>query len=370
MSQPQHTYELRKEIGFGVELALSQLGEPHEIQIEDSAGAYDLKVITTTDPLASLRADSLWSEFNITPGVLTTVPAGVRKLAVEVTAINNADAPAPTVFHLPGFFRGAESARYYGVDQLTLPEPTVAGAFPLIHYDFADPSVLFQDLAMTIPVTANGQTVEAVMDKGSAGYHLDAPSVGAGPTLVEKPTYIASGLNGLSALGYDRTANGNFGQNIRTSKNDIAIANPIVHLVVAEWTNPGTGFTGLTAHFVEDSWQGQQTTARVIGTAGDSGASKQLAGYSIFAGWIENRDNGGSLRLNSVAGVGDSGVKVVGDFKVTPANLAVGGNQNGGAGTGGWHGSISEWVLWQGTKRPTLPAVEAYVTGRFGLTWL
>lgn len=125
MSQPQHTHALRKEIGFGVELAMAQLGEPHEIQIEDQAGAYDLTVRITDDPLASLRAASLWTSMAITPGVLTAVPTATRKLAVEITAINS-DAPAPTVFHLPGFFRGAENARYYGVDQLTLPVPLVS----------------------------------------------------------------------------------------------------------------------------------------------------------------------------------------------------------------------------------------------------
>lgn len=115
MSQPQHTYTLRRELGFGVELALSQLGEPHQIQVENFKGGILVRI--TDDPLASLRAESLWSNFAITPGVLTTVPAGTRKLAVQVTTVGS---EAPTVFHVPGFFRGAESARYYGVDQLTL----------------------------------------------------------------------------------------------------------------------------------------------------------------------------------------------------------------------------------------------------------
>lgn len=119
MSQPQHTYELRLELGFGVELAMSQLGEPHQIQIENFKGQ-TLAVRTTDDPLASLRAENLWSNFAVTPGVLTTVPAGTRKLAVEITVVGSQSQNRPTVFHVPGFFRGAESARYYGVDQLTL----------------------------------------------------------------------------------------------------------------------------------------------------------------------------------------------------------------------------------------------------------
>ena len=120
MSQTQQTYSLRKEIGFGVELAMSALGEPHQIQLEDQGGAYELGVITTTDALASLRAQSAWTPLSVIPGVLTAVPLGVRKLAVKLTAINDPDAPKPQVFHLPGFFRGTESARYYGIDQLLL----------------------------------------------------------------------------------------------------------------------------------------------------------------------------------------------------------------------------------------------------------
>ena len=128
MSQTQQTYSLRKEIGFGVELAMSALGEPHQIQLEDQGGAYEMAVITTTDALASLRAQSAWIPFSVTPGVLTTVPLGVRKLAVKITVINDSDAPKPQVFHLPGFFRGTEGARYYGVDQLLLPGGVALGA--------------------------------------------------------------------------------------------------------------------------------------------------------------------------------------------------------------------------------------------------
>ncbi len=118
MSQPQHTYTLRKEVGFGLRLAMSALGEPHEIQIENFKSSFDIGVRTTTDSLASLRAASLWKQFDVPTGVLTPIPVGVRQVAVEIRGISSPNSPAPTVFHLPGFFRGAEQAQYYGVDVL------------------------------------------------------------------------------------------------------------------------------------------------------------------------------------------------------------------------------------------------------------
>lgn len=117
MSQPQHTYTLRQEVGFGIQLALSQLGEPHEIQINNFKGNV-FAVRITDDPLASLRATSLWENFDINAGVLTPIPAGTRQVAVENQQVGGGPT---TVFHAPGFFRGAENARYYGVDTLRLP---------------------------------------------------------------------------------------------------------------------------------------------------------------------------------------------------------------------------------------------------------
>ncbi len=205
MSQPQHTYSLRKEIGFGVEIALSIMGEPHEIQIEDQSGAYTLAVRTTTDPLASIRALSQWISFSVTPGVLTPVPAGVRKIAVEIVSINS-DAPKATVFHMPGFFRGTESARYYGVDQLDSPG-SVAPPIPFFpnqadlehHYDYTDINVLWQDTLLSVPITANGQSILGVTDKGAGGVDLNK---GLTPRIFDDVTFpfsVAGGTTGVNS---------------------------------------------------------------------------------------------------------------------------------------------------------------------------
>jgi hypothetical protein len=199
MLQPQHTHTFRKEIGFGVELALSQLGEPHKITPENNGG-YTLKARATNNPLASLRATSEWTSFAIFNGNPNTIPAGVRKIAFEITEISNPDAPAPTVSHRPEFFRGAEQARYYGVDQLTLPDiGLVKGAIPdypiapenlCYWFDFTDPSVVFTDYAGTI-LAGEGDTIRYVKDKGRAGYAVADD--------FQNPEYNLAVVNGLNA---------------------------------------------------------------------------------------------------------------------------------------------------------------------------
>ncbi len=171
----QHTYSLRKQIGFDVELALSALGEPHQVELDDQGGAYDLEVITTTDPLASLRAESAWSVFAVTPGVPTNVPLGVRKLAVQITAINS-DAPKPIVRMVTLAHRGTESGRYYGVDQPTLPVPPGPSIpqpppTPFAWWDGADVSTLFQDTAGTVPTVSDNDLVRYMGNKGVGASH-------------------------------------------------------------------------------------------------------------------------------------------------------------------------------------------------------
>ena len=195
MSQPQHTYTLRKEIGFGIELAMSQLGEPHEIQIENFKSSYDLVVRITDDPLASLRAASLWEPMTITPGVLTPVPTGTRKLAVEIAAINNINASAPTVFHLPGFFRGAENARYYGVDQLDRPFTTMPFAANAGFWFQTDElPTMWQDVAGTTPVAViDTDRAKRIDNMGTSGGFLGNAAAGS--------KYVSTIGNALGVVG-------------------------------------------------------------------------------------------------------------------------------------------------------------------------
>jgi hypothetical protein len=68
-------------------------------------------------------------------------------------------------------------------------------------YDPSDLSTMFQDTAGTVPVTADGQSVALIRDKGPGGYHRTQSS---GPSM---PKYKTSG--GLHWLLYDGTDDSN-----------------------------------------------------------------------------------------------------------------------------------------------------------------
>ncbi len=84
MSVSRHTYRLT-EVGFGVEAALSPHGEPHSLEFDEKFGA--LRVIHTSNPLATLRAGSEWEELTLptSPGTVV-IPSGTRKIAIEATS--------------------------------------------------------------------------------------------------------------------------------------------------------------------------------------------------------------------------------------------------------------------------------------------
>jgi hypothetical protein len=58
-------------------------------------------------------------------------------------------------------------------------DPTPPGS-PILWYDFTDLDTLYQDIAKTTPVTANGQEISAVTSKGSSTLDLVAETEGAG----------------------------------------------------------------------------------------------------------------------------------------------------------------------------------------------
>lgn len=68
----------------------------------------------------------------------------------------------------------------------------------LAWHDPSDLSTLFQDVAMTMPVTASGQAVAAMKDKSGHGYHLTQA------TASKRPIYTTSGgLYWLESDGVD-----------------------------------------------------------------------------------------------------------------------------------------------------------------------
>jgi hypothetical protein len=101
------------------------------------------------------------------------------------------------------FYRGIERTKaYLGVAQvwssIWLPTQLFQNGEQGVWYDPSDLSTLFQDAAMTIPVTASGDPVGLILDKSGNGNHA-TQSVSA-----SRPTYMADGvLNWISTDGVD-----------------------------------------------------------------------------------------------------------------------------------------------------------------------
>lgn len=76
----------------------------------------------------------------------------------------------------------------YGLMGCAMRQRTSVGFSPtdvsglIAWYDPSDLTTLFQDAAMTIPVTADGQPVGAMRDKSGNGYHLTQSTASARPT--------------------------------------------------------------------------------------------------------------------------------------------------------------------------------------------
>lgn len=260
--------------------------------------------------------------------------------------------------------------------------PSTFGVFPVtagvrgrrvaqlaLWYDPTDITTLFQDLAMTVPVDTPGQTVEAVADKSGNGYHLDAAAIGGG---TGKPTYVASATGSLPALAFDRSFNGNLGQVIRTSRADISIPGPWIALGVANWQVPGFGFEGLLLGIMHGRLGHGRTTGGVLVTGPDS-VTQLDAVDGDHAAWVHAiSPTSERCSLNTDAGVAENLASNDPNFDLVvnaPIRLALGGNQNGGAGNSGWNGTISEVKVWNEINLPTEDFIEDYITGKYGLAW-
>lgn len=138
----------------------------------------------------------------------------------------------------------------------------------LAWYDPTDAATLFQDAAMTTPVTADGDPVGAVMDKSGNDYHLTQSSVS------QRPTYRTSdGVSWIESDGADDIMSGaltNLG------------ADPDVYLTA--------GLRILSQ---------SQADHRVFELGSGSGA---LSGAYGSAGWSWRYNNGNSAFSSSAVG--------------------------------------------------------------------
>lgn len=112
-------------------------------------------------------------------------------------------------------------------------------------FDFSDMSLLFQDAAGTVPVTAVGQTVALVKDKSGNDYSCTASGS-------QCPTYAGS-----TGLQFDGSDDG-----MATSSADFYGTNGAT-TVFAEFT-PSSTLTGATIYSILDDDNGSQRTAQLL----------------------------------------------------------------------------------------------------------
>lgn len=236
--------------------------------------------------------------------------------------------------------------------------PTVAGSSFLptdisglwVWLDFSDATQLFQDNALTTPVTADGDPIGGVTDKSSNGYDC------LQNTAANKPTYKTGIQNGLSTGRWD-------GSNDRLRNTSIAaMTAPYWTFVVVMNTTAGTGGQitgdgGSRGTLVHDN--GTTSRAKVNAGADVVGATDLAAGTFYL---VSTYVNGASsvVRLNGVQDAsGDAGST---DFGTA---LNVGTNQIGG---GVLLGDIGELVMYDADLTSTeRDQVESYLMTKWGL---
>ncbi len=237
-----------------------------------------------------------------------------------------------------------------------------APAAPLVWWDFTDINTLFTDAARTTPVTADGDEIKGVFDKGRGLLHLE-------PQGTNGPRFTTAGINGLSTADFDDTNAESLISTIAHTLDDSnSFPDPDYNfLIVGEYDDAGAG-AGAGRHFDWPSQvMGTINSAAVpitrVKTLDDEVDQEQNVGGN-FAAWGEVTGNDGKASINGTAGVAS-----VNDFP--PSLSSVKPTVGGGSGTGSEvHGFVSEIIIWDSAgDLPTQADIEQYVTLKYGLTW-
>jgi hypothetical protein len=237
---------------------------------------------------------------------------------------------------------------------------------PTYWYDFTDISQLYQDAPRIVPVTAAGQNVLGMTNKGSAA---DVLSVG----ITNGPTYRIGGLNSLS-----------YGEFVLGNSETLVTPSPTL-----TWTTQARTFLCVYAfdneastgprYVMSDDESHQQMSCQIneFGTADPqlriSGIGRNFASLSdtqIVAGIAQVTQNGGGgndpsefrihyennnqTGLNTIVATAGATGLILGANE-TPANF--------------FSGRLYEAVAWVNGPQPSLDDLETYVTDKFGLVW-
>lgn len=233
--------------------------------------------------------------------------------------------------------------------------PAVAGVTGSLvaWYDFSDISTLFQDNALTSPVTANGQQIKGVVDKSSHGNNLNASSSTG-------PAYTTGAINGRAAADYVAATPNWLG---RATFVQETLAQPGTEILVVK--------TDLTPTF-------SQITDAFNGGANRWSVDWSAATASWYAG--TNQSFGTVSTTNpqiTVAGYNGASSKAWLDGGTgTVANVGAGGKQGLRLGiedagsSNPFDGRYCEYILYNRSLTLTeINAIGSYLSTKWGATW-
>jgi hypothetical protein len=360
-----HTYSYNR-LGVGDVITLDGGGHPYTVTVSVPSG-WTANYWWSADPLASVQDLSKWTQL-LFPGPL---PVTARKLAVNVLTVPG---QTPTSARLEvnvssNSYKSAHGARHidsgahapaFHSNAYLLP-----GKTPEYWYDFTDLPNLFQDKNLIDPVTAIGQVVAGISNKGTVvqdlsvnvsdvptlenldglgghSYALFPQSPGRSYTALVSPTFDwTDGSRSFMCLYEWIDGGANTERNIFSSSS-AAFVNHRINMLGGDL--PQTLINGATGNF---SILTERTPVAAIGEMIQAGGTDPFD-YRIS---YEDNDQTGTNTLSAVSNI----------------SINVGSDE---AGLNSHIGKIYEVACWvNGGDVPTLDELEAYVTTKYGLAW-
>lgn len=226
----------------------------------------------------------------------------------------------------------------------------------LYWFDFTDTSVLFTDTAATTNVTANGQTINAITNKGSEGGTWI--SVETGPTWNSSIT--DNGQAGADFNGTTDYLTKTIGTSPLSGAQDYTMA----------WLGHSDQLAPLDYAW---SWNNQEISVRhwndqspdILVNTTLSTATTISQGQEFACWGKENGDNTQAGKFDFVAG--EIAGALVSGGPGDNTEFRIGEFSNGG---NGWDGMQSVLVIWgRALTTAETDQVEAWITRKYGTTW-
>lgn len=213
MSQYTQQYVLRRP-GVGDVIAIRG-GHPVTVSLSKGNGAYTASLVFSEVGNPQVRQDSDWislTTLNTSDETDVAVPLTAKVIATRVTTIA-AGAPRLSAIMTvtSSALAGLHQRRRHASgrqDDFGVAPPPIIPPIPFFpnqadlehHYDYTDINVLWQDTLLTNPITANGQSILGVTDKGAGGVDLDK---GLTPRIFDNvsfPFSVAGGDGGAAGV--------------------------------------------------------------------------------------------------------------------------------------------------------------------------